>query len=202
MKCNALAREEEVRRFPSRYIESVKSQDGHVLRSNHETREVFRAHFLDRFVRCPDLPVQEFRSYLAYFSNLREAEVASCEGVVTECVVRDALKQVGLNKSPELDGLPYEVYLRLLHMSVPIPTCLFNLWFALGAIPESVTKGVITLLKKGGKHVWENLIDYRPIILLNTELKILALVLANGLQLVISDLIGPELNFAVKGRSI
>ena len=42
----------------------------------------------------------------------------------------------------------------------------------------------------------------RSITLLNTELKILAWVLANRLHLVISDLIGPEQTFAVKGRSI
>ena len=69
-------------------------------------------------------------------------------------------------------------------------------------IPGSITKGVITLLKKGGRHVWEDLDDYRPITLLNTELKILARVLANRLQLVISDPIGPEQNYTVKGRSI
>ena len=79
---------------------------------------------------------------------------------------------------------------------------MFNYWFAQGAISGSVTKGMITLLKKGDKHVWEGLDDYRPITLLNTELKILARVLANRLQLVISDLIGPEQTFAVKGRSI
>ena len=61
---------------------------------------------------------------------------------------------------------------------------------------------MITLLKKGGKHLWEGLDDYKPITLLKTELKILARVLANRLQLVISDLIGPEQTFAVKGRSI
>ncbi len=60
-----------------------------------------------------------------------------------------ALKQVGLNKSPGLDGLPYEVNLRMSHMFVPILTDMFNHWFAQGAIPGSVTKGVITLLKKG-----------------------------------------------------
>ena len=63
------------------------------------------------------------------------AEAASCEGVVTECEVRDALKQVGLNKSPGLDGLPYEEYL-----FVPILTDMFNHWFAQGAISGSVTK--------------------------------------------------------------
>ena len=202
VKSNATAREEEVRRFPDRYIASVKTPDGRLLRSGREIRDAFRAHFRDRFARCTDLPLREFRSYLADFPRLGAAEAASCEGMVTECEVRDALKQVGLNKSPGLDGLPYEVYLRMSHMFVPILTDMFNHWFAQGAIPGSVTKGVITLLKKGGRHVWEGLDDYRPITLLNTELKILARVLANRLQLVISDLIGPEQTFAVKGRSI
>ena len=201
VKTNVTAREE-VRRFPDRYIVSVKAPDGRLLRSGREIRDAFRAHFRDRFARFTDLPLREFRSYLADFPRLGVAEAASCEGVVTECEVRDALKQVGLNKSSGLDGLPYEVYLRMSHMFVPILTDMFNHWFAQGAIPGSVTKGVITLLKKGGRHVWEGLDDYRPITLLNTELKILARVLANRLQLVISDLIGSEQTFAVKGRSI
>ena len=98
--------------------------------------------FVDRFARSPDLPLQEFRSYLADFPRLGATEAASCE-------VRDALKQVGLNKSLGLDGLPYEVYLRLLLMFVPILTDMFNHWFIQGATPGSVTKSVITLLKKG-----------------------------------------------------
>ena len=56
-----------------------------------------------------------------------------------------------------------KVYLRMSHMFVPILTDMFNHWFAQGAIPGSVTKGVITLLKKGGKHVGEGLDDYRRI---------------------------------------
>ncbi len=77
---------------------------GRLLRSAREIRDAFRAHFRDRFARCTDLPLREFRSYLADFPRLGVAEAASCEGVVTECEVRDALKQVGLNKSPGLDG--------------------------------------------------------------------------------------------------
>ena len=71
---------------------------------------------------------------------------------------------------------------------------MFNHRFAQGAILGSITKG--------GKHVWEDLDDYRPITLLNPELKILAQVLAHRLQIVISDLIGPEQNYAVKERSM
>ena len=192
MKTNSTAREE-VRRFSDRYIDSVKSPDGRVLRSNREIRDAFRTHFRDHFARCPDLPLQEFRCYLADFPCLGAAEAASCKGVITECKVRDALNQFGPNKSPGLDNLLYEVYLRLSHMFVPILTNMFNHWFTQGGIPGSVTKGVITLLKKGGKHVWEGL---------DTVLKILVQVWANCLLIVISDLIGPEQTYAVKGRSI
>ncbi len=45
----------------------------------------------------------------------------------------------------------------------------FNHWFAQGAIPGSITKGIITLLKKEGWHVLGELDDYRPITLLNTD---------------------------------
>ena len=55
---------------------------------------------------------------------------------------------------------------------------------------------------KSGWHVWKDLDDYRFITLLNTELQILARALTNRLQLVISNLIGPEQNYAVMGRSI
>ena len=129
-----------MRRFPDRYITSVKTPDGRLLQSGREIRETFRAHFRDRFAHCSDLPLREFRCYLADFPRLGVAEAASCEGVVTECEVRDALKQVGLNKSPGLDGLPNEVYLRMSHMFVPILTDMFNHWFAQGAISGSVTK--------------------------------------------------------------
>ena len=163
VRCSAFMRKEELRRYSDRYIEFVKSPDGHMLRSNREMREAFWAHFRDRFARYPDLPVQEFLNYLADFPRLGAAEAASCECLVAECEVRNALKQVGLNKSPGLEGLPYEVYLRLSHMFVPILTDVFNHWFAQGAIPGSITKGVIKLLKKGGRHVWDDLDDYRPI---------------------------------------
>ena len=96
-------RKEELRRFPGRYIECVKSPNGSELRSNREMCEAFRTHFHDSFARYPDLQVQEFRNYLADFPRLREAEAASCEGVVTECEVCNALKQVGLKKSSGLD---------------------------------------------------------------------------------------------------
>ena len=154
MKSNAHVRAEKIRWFPFWYIESVKSLDGHVLPSNCEMCEAFRAHLRDRFTCCPDLPVQEFPSFLTDFPPLREAEAACCEGVAIEYEVRDALKQVDFNKSPGLDGLPSEVYLRHPHMFVSILMCIINHSFARGTITGIVTKSVIILLKKRGWHIW------------------------------------------------
>ena len=168
-----------------------------MLRSSREICDAFRAHYRGRFARCPDLPLQEFQKYLADFPHLGAAKSVICVGVVTECEVGDVLKQVGINKSPGIDGLPIEVYLRLPHMFVPLKTDRFNHWFAQEVIPGSVTKAVITLQKKGGRYVWEGLDDYRLITLLNKELKISTRVLVNHLQVVINDLIGPEQTFAV-----
>ena len=126
MKCNALSRKKELGMFPCRHIESINNPDRRVLRSSREIREAFRVHFRDRFACYPELQVQEFHNYLADFPHLGEAEVGSCEGVVMECKVRSALKQVGLNKSPGLEGLPNEEYLRMSHMFVPILTDVFN----------------------------------------------------------------------------
>ena len=84
-----------------------------------------------------------FRNFIANIPRLQETETASCKGLVTECEVCDVLKQVGLNKSSGFDGLPYKVYLTLPHMFVPFLMDVFNPWFAQGAIPGSVTKGII-----------------------------------------------------------
>ena len=57
MKSDTTAREEEVRKFPSRDFVSVKSPNGRVRQSNREIREAFRVHFRDRFACCTDLPL-------------------------------------------------------------------------------------------------------------------------------------------------
>ena len=120
---------------------------------------------------------------------------------ITESEIWEALKQIGRDKSPGLDGLPYEVYLRQSPVFVPLLALIYNNWMKQGSIPQRFTRGVIKLLrkKKGGGDGIDN---YRPLTMLNTELKILAKVLAGRLQAVLASLIGPEQTCAVKGRTI
>ena len=194
-------RKEEFRRGSDRFIREVVTPEGHTLRSADDMCEAFRRHFENRFTKEPGLRTDEFRSYLADFPRLSPTEAAGCEGEITESDVHSALKKVGRGKSPGLDGLPYELYLRLSHIFVPILTVVFNNWFRQGSVPRRITRGVITLLRKD-KGGGGNLDNYRPITLLNTELKILAKILTERLQLVADRLLGPEQTCAVKGRTI
>ena len=90
------------------------------------------------------------------------------------------------------------IYLRILHMFVTILTDVFSHWFAHRANLGSISRGVITLLKEGGRDVWKKWDDDRPITLLNTELKNFARMLAKHLLIVVGHLIGPKQNYIVK----
>ena len=67
-----------------------------------------------------------------------------------------------VTRSLGIDGLPYEIYLRLSYIFMPILTDVFNHWFAQGAIPGLDTKSEIILLKKGNGHSRKGLDDFKP----------------------------------------
>ena len=83
--------------------------------------------------------------------SLSATAVAGCEGCITEDEVRKAMKSIGLDKSPGIDGLPYEVYLRLSHMFAPLLATIFNNWMRQGSIPKRFTRFIVNLLRKN-KH--------------------------------------------------
>ena len=76
----------------------------------------FQLYFKKLFTKEPRLSSAQFDTYLADFSHLSATQVAGCEGCITEDEVQDALKSVGLDKSPGIDCLPYKIYSRLLHV--------------------------------------------------------------------------------------
>ena len=70
-----------------------------------------------------------------------------------------------------------------------------------GSIPRHFTRGIMKLLHKN-KHGGDGISNFRPITMINTDLKILAKILASCLQTVLPSLICPKQTCAVKGRTI
>ena len=113
-------RAEELRHAAYQHIASVTSPDGQRRTTNEVICREFRQYLLKHFTREPGLSSAQFDTYLADFPRLSATEAAGCEGRIKEEEIREALKSVGLDKSPGIDGLPYKVYLRLSHMFVPL----------------------------------------------------------------------------------
>ena len=132
-------------------------------------------------------------------------EVARCRGpagdglVSLECLA-EALKGTAPNKAPGSDGLTYEVYKAFWDvLQQPLADCFNEAFQGLGLLPEplaqevrlteSQRQGIIVLLHKGGDKPVDDAASYRPITLLNTDVKLLARVLvgrmAAGLDLVV-----------------
>ena len=194
-------RAEELRHATDRHIANVTSPDGQRRITNETICGEFRQYFLKLFTREPGLSSAQFDTYLADFPRLSATEAAGCEGRIKEEEIPDALKSVGLDKSPGIDGLHYEVYLRLSHMFVPLLATIYNNWMRQDTIPRRFTRGIVKLLRKN-KHGGDRICNFRPLTMLNTDLKILAKILANRLQTVLPSLICPEETCAVKGRTI
>ena len=198
MSCEAMNMAQELLRHAAdRHIACVTSPDGQRRITNEAICKEFRQYFLKLFTREPGLSSAQFDTYLADFPCLSATKAAGCEGLIKE----EALKSAELDKSPGINGLPYEVYLKLSHMFVPLLATIYNNWMRQGSIPRLFTRGIVKLLHKN-KHGVDGISNFRPLTMLNTDLKILAKILANRLQTVPPSLICPEQTCAVKGRTI
>ena len=120
------------------------------------------------------------------------------EGLVTieECTLAiDKMKQ---NKSPGLDGLTVEFYQAFWPLLGNLLVDVFNESYELGTLPDSQRKSVMSLIFKSGDE--DDISNYRPISLTNTDYRILAFTLAERMQKILGDIISNDQTAYVKGR--
>ena len=109
------------------------------------------------------------------------------------------LKQLEDSKAPGLDGFPAEFY-RL--WSILGPALMETLHESLdqGELPLSCRRAVLCLLPK--KRDLQEITNWRPMSVLNTDYKIVSKVLAMSLKNVFSLLIGNDQTYCTPERSI
>ena len=154
-----------------------------------------------------------------YFLNeiellcLTTDDAAECDGPITKKDIQLSLQNMENNKSPGNDGLPIEFYVTFLDfISDDLINCYnacleeedltVSLWGCMFfTLVVSQRQAIITLIKKPGKD--NSMIkSWRPISLLNVDLKILSKILSRRIQILLPKLIGPEQNAFVENRNI
>ena len=123
-----------------------------------------------------------------------------CEGPITLNELYEAASKIALSKTPGLDGLPVEFYLKFWGKIGKILVDILNEGFKLGHLPSSQQISIIRLIyKRYDKRLLKN---WRSISLLNVDYKLAAKVLANRLRKVLSKTIHEDQTCSVPGRSI
>ena len=140
--------------------------------------------------------------YNSPFPVLNHEEQVSLENDITIKELGNALSKLNNDSSPGSDGLTTEFYKAFWNkLKIPLFESL-NYALETGELSISQRRGIFTLIHKGGNLDKNNLSNWRPISLLNTDYKIFSKIIALRLQLVINKIINPLQKGFIKGRNI
>lgn len=123
-----------------------------------------------------------------------------CDQDLTIDELAEALQQLKQQKAAGSDGLPTEFYRRFWHILKQDLLEVYNAAYLTGRLTNSQATGYIKLIHKKGPR--NNLKNWRPITILNTDYKILAKLIANRLKLVMPNIIGQTQTCTILDRSI
>ena len=134
--------------------------------------------------------------------QLTPEQQTSCEGQVSTEEAGFALSVMKNDSAPGIDGLTTPFYKFFWKDIKDLVTEAFNEAFDIGNLSISQRRAILTLIHKGKDLSRDQLGNWRPISLTNTDYKILAKSLALRLQKVIKSVILDDQVGYIKGRNI
>lgn len=120
---------------------------------------------------------------------------------ITVAEVKRALKTIPSGRSPGLDRIPCEFYRWYPDVLLPLLSRLYSSLISLNRLPNNFCISVISFIAKS-RPPSDNIADYRPISLLNSDYRILSKILANRLRKPLASIL-PRIQTAfLPGRQI
>ena len=131
-----------------------------------------------------------------FFQNLNMPTICEeskniLENPVTAEELNMAIQTLQSGKSPGTDGFPSEFYKKFSTHLIPHMLNMYNESLESGVLPQSLKEASISLILKKNKNP-SHCKSYRPISLLNVDVKILAKVLALRLERFLPQIISPD----------
>lgn len=153
----------------------------------------------DPSIHNPSL--EEMESFLAPLAlpTLSVPQLNDLNAPITESEICAVIKSLPRGKAPGPDGFSNEYYRTFSSILTPHLCTTFNLAMSTGSVPAEFLQATVITLPKPGKPS-DTPANFRPISLLNSDIKLYAKLLANRLLRILPLLIDPDQVGFVKGR--
>lgn len=174
-------------------VGAIRTASGRVVNGLDRVLSELASFYKDLYAARDDYTDDELEAYLAGIDlpSLSEEARQSLEAPLTLEELQHAACSFPKCKAPGEDGIPMEVFTQYGEWIMPQLLEVFNDSLKKGNLPTSMTRANIILLLKPGKDPVDPG-SYRPISLLQSDVKILAKALALRVNRIIESIIHPD----------
>lgn len=185
----------------SRLIPKIKATSGEVTSNPIEINKIFHSFYSDLYAsQCsPDVWEEDNPLDKITFPKVNEDLCRVLGRPISVTEVQEAIMSLQNGKTPGPDGFTVEFFKVFSAAVAPALQNMYNESFTRGSLPPTLLEASISLLLKNDK---DSMLcgSYRPISLLNVDLKVLSKILAQRLQQVLPSLISPDQTGFMLGR--
>ena len=191
--------QKEVKKGKKKNVTEIRNNDILYTKSDDIINE-FRNFYAHLFTE-EDIDYDLLDTFIDDLPVLSDLDKDICEGEITIEEILLSLKGMENNKSPGPDGLSKEFYMTFFDILKKPLLDLYTNIFSENTLSDSQKLSYITLICKDEKKHFD-VKAYRPISLMNYDVKILSKLLCNRIGSVIDSIIHLDQTCGVKGRSI
>ena len=176
----------------------------HNLTTNPEQINLaFSSYYSDLYKSQPPSDFSTIDSFLnnLYIPTITEPTAQHLDMPLSLNEITSCIRQMQSNKAPGPDGFPVCFYKKFITQLAPLLLDVFNHSLEQGLLPPTLNQALISVILKKDKDP-KLCSSYRPISLLNNDVKILAKVLATRLDSCLSSVISEDQTGFVSGRQL
>lgn len=182
-------------------ITVIKDSAGKPYHNPKDINTVFKNYYQDLYTSSHNPNASDIHQFLNNINlpHLTTEQTNLLEQPITPAEFHNALNKMENNRAPGPDGFPAEFYKHFWSTISPLFLRMIDEFLITNSIPPMINTAVITLLLKPDKDP-THLSSYRPLSLLNTDIKIISKALSNRIEKVIPFIIHPDQTGFIKGR--
>ena len=189
-----------------KYIPKLQTETGNVLTRQAdielEIQNFYKNLYMNRDNLISDCSINDFLDTQQIdYPKLDQQESENIGIDITINEMKSALDRCKKGSAPGITGLTYEFYQKFWDLLGHFLVEAANHSWRTGSLPDSLSRGIITLLPKGEKDR-SILGNWRPLTMLSTEYKLISACIANRIGKIMPKLVDEDQNGFISGRYI